>query len=144
MDVEHGFTLRVRMRPVGQERARHATHYRAGKRVAVTYTPPRTRAAADQIRAEWIAAGRPRVPIGRSFRVEVEALTRRPDSHTRADGSPAAAWRDTPRRPDVDNVLKLCLDALQPECIPDDALCADARVSKAYAERDEVRIVVHW
>lgn len=137
--------LDVETRPKGQERARHAVRTDAtGRRRVVTYTTAKTRAAADEIRAAWIAAGRPCVPDGAAFRVEVEAVMRRPASHTTSRGTPTRAYREIPRTPDVDNILKLALDALQPVCFADDSACIEARVTKRYAGEDRMIITIDW
>lgn len=143
--MTRGFVILVDSRPRGQERARHATRTtRTGKRVSVTYTPTRTRVAVQEIRVAWMTQGRHQVPTDTPFSVSVEATMRRPSSHTRKDGSATRAYREAPRTPDVDNILKLVLDALQPDCITDDALCVDARATKAYGADDALRIHITW
>lgn len=139
--------LRVRMRPMGQERARHATRVSAtGQRYAVTYTPPKTVAARRAILEEWISAGRPVVPDDAPFECEVVATWKRPASHLKRDGSLNLRGEAMPypRRPDVDNVLKLVLDALQPECIRDDDRCHAASIRKAYGDEDCLEIALRW
>jgi Holliday junction resolvase RusA-like endonuclease len=133
------------MKPRGQERARHAVRQTfGGKRSVVTYTPPQTRAASAEIRAAWIEAGMPQVPDGVPFSINVEALMRRPASHHRKDGTPTSAYRQIPSMPDVDNILKLVLDALQPVCFVDDRACWAASVTKAYADEDRLLIDIDW
>jgi Holliday junction resolvase RusA-like endonuclease len=137
--------MTVPMRPRGQERARHAVRTTAtGGRYAVTYTPQATRDAAARIRAAWVDAGAVCVPAGEAFTVEVVATTRRPDAHTLKTGAPSKAHRSHPRRPDVDNLLKLVLDALQPDCFADDALCVTATVAKGYGDEDSIAITIAW
>lgn len=145
MDADRAIRLRLHTVPRGQERARYRVMSTAGGRnLPVAYTPARTRAAAHEIRAEWVAAGRPRVPDGQHFRIVVEAIMQRPASHTRKDGSPGSAWLDVPRRPDVDNILKLVLDALQPDCFANDALCREATVAKRYGDKNRLDITIDW
>ena len=115
-----------------------------GKRSVVTYTPPRTRAAVADLRAVWIEAGQPVVPDGVPFSIRVTALMRRPVSHHRKDGKRTGAYREIPGTPDVDNILKLVLDALQPVCFVDDRACWNASVSKAYAQEDRLLIEIDW
>lgn len=69
---------------------------------------------------------------------------RRPDSHTTRSGTATRAYREVPRRPDVDNILKLALDALQPDCFADDADCVEASVSKTYGEEDRLTVRIDW
>lgn len=130
---------------MGQERARHAVRQTfGGLRAVVTYTPPRTRSAVAEIRDAWIAAGQPVVPDAVPFSIRVAALMRRPASHHRKDGTRTSAYREIPARPDVDNVLKLVLDALQPVCFADDRHCWAASVTKAYADEDRVLVEIDW
>lgn len=136
--------LAIQTRPRGQQRARHAARVWAGRRVVTTYTPQPTRAAVSEIRNAWMAAGRERVPDGVPFRIRVDAQMRRPDSHARKDGSPTRAYREVPHRPDVDNILKLVMDALQPDCFADDAACVEAVVTKAYGASDLLLISIDW
>lgn len=86
----------------------------------------------------------PRVPAGSTFSIVVEAVIKRPESHTRKDGSPTTAWAEAPRRPDVDNVLKLVLDALQPHCFADDALCREAATAKRYGSENRIDVTISW
>jgi Holliday junction resolvase RusA-like endonuclease len=137
--------LVINARPMGQERARHAVRQTfGGKRSVVTYTPPRTRAAVSEIRAVWIEAGQPVVPDGVPFSVRVTALMRRPVSHHRKDGTRTSAYREIPGTQDVDNILKLVLDALQPVCFSDDRACVSASVSKEYAGEDRLLVEIDW
>lgn len=110
----------------------------------MTYTPQATRLAAAQIHTAWVAAGSERVPDGVAFRISVIATMRRPDSHTRKDGSPSSQYREVPVRPDIDNVLKLVLDALQPDCFANDAMCVEATISKRYGSEDSTSIQIEW
>lgn len=48
------------------------------------------------------------------------------------------------KRPDIDNLAKGCLDALNGVCWVDDAQIVDLRVSKDYGEDDKVVIEVEY
>lgn len=135
------------MTPLGQERGRHIARTTAtGKAYTVVYTPRRTREAQAKIVNAWIAAGRPKIPAGIAFRCEVVAAWPRPKSHVKADGTLTSAGlaMPYPTKPDVDNVLKLVLDALQPECFPDDARCHTATAKKVYADAPYLEITLRW
>ena len=69
---------------------------------------------------------------------------KRPVSHLRSNGTATRAYRETPRRPDVDNILKLVLDALQPDCFDDDWACAEAIVRKKYGTDEGLDISIVW
>ena len=135
----------VHARPRAQERAgRHAYIDRSGKARVRAYTPKLTRTASDEIRAAWVDAGAIFVPAETPFVITVTATKQRPDSHLRKDGSPSRDWREIPRTPDCDNTLKLVLDALQPLCIPNDALCRKAITEKRYGDADSLEVRITW
>lgn len=137
--------LSVRTVPRGQERAGRVVRVdQTGRPRVLAYTPARTRAAVNEIRSEWIAAGRPQVPCGVPFTIRVDATMLRPQNHTRRDGTATRNYREVPRRPDVDNVLKLVLDALQPDCFADDSACQEATVRKQYGDHNALEIHINW
>jgi Holliday junction resolvase RusA-like endonuclease len=76
---------------------------------------------------------------GEPLNVVIDAVFRRPKSHMRKSGVKA----DAPRlpRPDVDNIAKAVLDALQ-DVMGDDTLVARLVVEKSYGQeaRTTVRI----
>ena len=76
---------------------------------------------------------------GEPLNVVIDAVFRRPKSHMRKSGVKA----DAPRlpRPDVDNIAKAVLDALQ-DVMGDDSLVARLVVEKSYGQeaRTTVRI----
>lgn len=128
--------LRIPGEPRGQGRPRFA---RVGQGVR-TYTPEATRSYAEQVQAEWIAAGRPRLVDG-PYRLHVIAAMARPKGHLRADGSLSAAGMRAPRptrKPDAANVAKLAEDALVAVgALPDDRLVVDLRAEKVWADRED-------
>lgn len=137
--------LRIEMEPRGQQRAGRTVRSDAtGRPRIVTYTPELTRSAVNRIRAAWAESGSQKVPAGVPFRIVVIATAKRPSSHTKRDGSPSASWAAIPRRPDVDNILKLVLDALQPCCFADDAACSEATVVKMYGAENSVDVTISW
>jgi Holliday junction resolvase RusA-like endonuclease len=98
------------------------------------YTPKDTQIAEAAIQEEWIAAGRPRLTGPISARVDVHVP--RPAGHYRASGELSAAGLRAPhpvRKPDVDNVLKLALDALNKKAFDDDRQIVEAHVQRHWA-----------
>jgi Holliday junction resolvase RusA-like endonuclease len=131
--------------PRGQERAGRVVRIDgSGRPRVLAYTPHKTRLAVNEIRNEWIRLGRQKVPDDKPFTIRVNATMLRPDSHTRRDGSATRNYRDVPRRPDVDNILKLVLDALQPDCFKDDSACQMATVCKQYGDHNALEILIEW
>jgi Holliday junction resolvase RusA-like endonuclease len=78
-----------------------------------TFTSQRTRAAETHTRQVWLAAGRPR--IDGPLHLTVEVVVQRPQTHWKVDGTLSAAGERQPvpaRKPDLDNAVKLHMDAL--------------------------------
>jgi len=108
------FTLRLPVTPAGQERARHS-------RNGHTYTPAKTRQATQEIRQLWTLAGSP-VVSGEWFDVRIDAFVPKPKTSKLA----------APPRPDVDNIAKLVLDALQGHAFANDSRCRSLSVTKEW------------
>lgn len=143
-----GFELRVDGTPIGWQRARIDTRGRRPRH----YNDHKTRLGESRVRVAWIDAGSPTVGDG-PIAVEVEVVLERPNSHYRVDGSLGAAGERNPwpaRKPDVDNVVKLVLDALNTTrtrqgAYRDDAQVVHAWVVKRWAnpgEGEHTRVVV--
>jgi Holliday junction resolvase RusA-like endonuclease len=114
------FCLRLPVSPRGQERVRFTKTGRA-------YTPAKTRAATDEIRALWLASGSP-VVGGEWFSVEIVAYIERPKS----------SKHPYPPRPDADNIAKLLMDALQGHAFPNDSRCYSLSVTKRWGAPEVV------
>ena len=93
------------------------------------YTDGKTESAESRVVAAWHAAGRPRLPDGPVY-VAVEIAVARPQNHWKRDGTLSAAGDRAAwpvRKPDIDNALKLVMDALN-----------------GCAYRDDVDVVHSW
>lgn len=95
-----------------------------------TFTPAETREAEEAVRAAWILAGRPYVPG--TFMMHATFMFSRP----------ARSRAKAPGTADVDNLLKLALDALNGFAFDDDRLLVDVRAVKAWAPEPASRIEV--
>lgn len=127
--------LRVPGEPRGKGRHRAQALARGKLR---TYPDPATEQAEQLVREVWRNAGARRIegPVVAA----VFGVMARPLSHFRKAGQlSAVGLRATVplRKPDVDNLLKLVLDALAGHAYGDDALVIDARVSKRWADETE-------
>lgn len=119
--------------PVGKGRPRFV---RATGR---TYTPDQTVSAENAIRDVWINTGRTRCADG-PLEIIVTLWLNRPQGHYKRDGTLSAAGQRSPRptkRPDLDNSLKLCCDALNGLAYRDDAQITDATVHKLWCYPNE-------
>jgi Holliday junction resolvase RusA-like endonuclease len=109
------------------------------------YTPRRTELAEGEIRRAWEERGAPRLDGPLSVRVTL--IVERPRGHYRADGVTLSAeglrhpLPDT-RKPDVDNALKLVLDALNKRAWTDDVRVVEAYVRRCWGPRARTEIEV--
>lgn len=108
-----------------------------------TYTDQRTVSAEERVRGAWHRAGEPRVDGPLAMRVEI--VVGRPGSHFKLDGSLSAAgaralWPT--KKPDLDNVLKLCADSLNGCAYRDDVQIVLATVTRRWCRGDELERTV--
>lgn len=125
----------VPMKPTGKARPRVV---RVNGR-SITYTPVTTARAEGNIKLfAWIAGIRSLDgPVG----MEVICSFRPPGSMSKKKKEAALAGEILPtKRPDVDNICKLCADALNGVGYHDDAQIVDLRIIKKYGESDELKI----
>jgi Holliday junction resolvase RusA-like endonuclease len=134
------FELRVTGQPQGKGRPRFDP---ARKR---TYTPKETKVAEREVRAAWEEVGEPRLPDDQAIAVVVRLVVVRPAGHFKKDGSLSAEGLRHPlprnKKPDVDNALKLVMDALNSRAYRDDVQIASALVLRQWGELPETRIHV--
>lgn len=125
--------------PVGKERPRF------GRNGAV-YTPSRTVVMESNVRAAWLASGKPMLRDDRAVALAVLVMVVRPRSHFRRDGrlSAEGARHPIPRsqKPDADNVVKLVCDALCGLAYTDDVRVASLAVLRCWAERPGLIVTV--
>jgi Holliday junction resolvase RusA-like endonuclease len=124
--------LKVDGKPTGKGRPRFV------KATGRTYTPGDTARAENRVQLAWIDAGRPRIdgPVW----MTVIAVLERPKSHYRVNGTLNAQGQRHPipvRKPDVDNLLKLAMDALQGHAYGDDVNVMSAQVMRRWAQDGE-------
>jgi Holliday junction resolvase RusA-like endonuclease len=124
-------TLLIPGKPTGKGRPRFSN----GR----TYTDPKTATAELRVQAAWQDAGMPRLPDGPVCATIALAVSR-PKSHFRTNGllstKGEAATRPT-SRPDLDNVAKLVLDALNGRAYGDDAQVYDLHAFRYWASPGE-------
>jgi len=139
-DGVKSWTMVLPMDPVPQGRPRFAATP-AGPRA---YTPAKTRQAHATIRQLWGYLGRHTIPDGVPFDIEVVATFARPRSHRGKTGLTAAGRAQVVPRPDVDNLAKLVLDALQGHAFADDTYCRRLVVSKEWGTIGTVAVAASW
>lgn len=120
--------LELSGRPEGKGRPR----FGKGGRV---FTPQATKLAEGRIIDAWTDAGQPRIdgPVSLTLRLEVA----RPKGHFTTKGELNKSGRRLPhptgKKPDVDNALKLVMDALNRRAYRDDVDVISATVTRVWA-----------
>lgn len=125
--------LRVPGRPRGKQRPKF------NRQQGRSYTPQETVVYESKVHAEWIAAGRPRLP-DEPLVAALTAVYERPASHRRKDGSLSAAGERAPwpmPQVDLDNVAKIALDALNGLAYKDDRQVVHLTVNRRWAQAGE-------
>ena len=123
-------TLVIQGSPTGKDRPR------MNRKTGAVFTPKQTKLAEAVIIDAWRAAGEPRIEEG-PLRMEVELVVSRPKGHYRKDGQLNTEGLRHPyprRKPDVDNAIKLVMDALNRRAYRDDVDVVDARVIRRWAD----------
>lgn len=84
-------------------------------------------------------------PYRHGYTVKLEINVEPPKSYTKKKLNEIEQGEWSPlSKPDVDNVLKLYLDALNGRIIEDDRFVTSVQVYRVYAKRNMVRCVVEW
>lgn len=141
------FELVLDGHPEGKDRPRFRAIVRKGRKPFVqVYTTKQTEAAEKRVVAAWEAAGRPRVDGG--ITVDVVLYVSRAQGHYTSKGELSAEGKrhrfPTGKKPDVDNALKLVMDALNGYAYRDDVDVIVATVRRVWAvgghEMTKVRV----
>jgi Holliday junction resolvase RusA-like endonuclease len=122
--------LNISGKPEGKSRPR----FGSGGRV---YTPRKTEVAEREIRAAWEEQGRPRLPDG-PIEIEIVLIVERPRGHFNTKGELNKKGRSMPfphnKKPDVDNAVKLVMDALNTRAYRDDVQICKATVTREWGD----------
>lgn len=109
------------------------------------YTPAKTKRAESSVRLAWSLAGARRACDACPLRLSVVAIMPRPKSHYATTGELSSAGLASvapTKRPDLDNVAKLVMDALNGHAWRDDAQVCDLRTQKAWGDCGMLRVSV--
>lgn len=128
-------------KPRGKDRPRFDS------RTKRTYSTKETENAEAQIVQAWRDVGEPRQPNDDdALWMRLTIVMERPGSHFNTKGELNAAGRRQPypatRKPDIDNALKLVMDALNGRAYKDDVRFVDTHERKAWGDRAGMRILI--
>lgn len=124
------FTFFVEGKPTGKGRHRVAT--RGDK--AIQYTPKETEYAESEVLRHWEDAGR--VKLDGPIKLVVNILHKRPNGHWKRDGLSKEGLRHPipTTKPDLDNVVKLVMDALNEHGWNDDKQVVDVIMRRRWGK----------
>ena len=132
-------TYRVEGSPLGKGRPR----FRNTGKFVQTYTPAKTKAYEEEIRDAAKQAMGVSEPLAGAVKVYVMCAYPMPKSMSKADRAKALLGDLKPtKKPDLDNVAKAHLDALNGVIYIDDAQIVRLQVSKVYGEHPCVEVIV--
>ncbi len=119
-------------KPLGKSRPRVT-------RRGITYTPKATAEREKLVRTIFMETYHRTCPLTGALKVTIEAVYPVPVSASKSRQAEMMADKITPTvRPDVDNVAKLILDALNKTAYADDSQIVSLTVSKRYAYENEL------
>lgn len=115
----------------------------SGKTLTTVFTPAKTRKYEDYVKVCASQVMQGRGLISDALRIEVQAFVSIPSSWS-AKKQYAAEYGDIlpTTRPDADNYLKCCLDALNGIVYRDDSQIVDMSVKKRYSDRPRLEIEI--
>ena len=107
---------------------------RFSRRSGTVYTPSKTVRYEKEIRDSFLAAGGKMIPDGSYVTVAVDAYFKIPKSYAKGKRLACEANINRPdKKPDIDNVLKVVLDALNKIAYADDKQVVEVRCRKWYS-----------
>lgn len=125
-------------------RAQTKQRQRFDPRTKRAYTPPSNIINENDVRAVWREAGEPRIEDETAIGIAVKITVPRPKNHFKKNGELSATGLRHPvprnKKPDLDNALKLVMDALNTRAYKDDVLVARAYVERIWGDWPETRI----
>jgi Holliday junction resolvase RusA-like endonuclease len=90
------------------------------------------------VRQIWRDAGEPQMPDDVALGIEMLIFVERPKGHLKKDGSLSKEGERNPiprnKKPDLDNAIKLVLDALNSRAWRDDVRFAEAHIHRKWGE----------
>lgn len=101
-------------------------------------TPEKTRKYEKLIRDSWTHG----IVEGKSIMIDMEFRIPIPQSYSNKKKK-ELEWTPHTKKPDLDNLVKAVLDALNGVAYTDDSLISDINASKSYAEKPGVYIMIH-
>lgn len=129
------YITEIEMEPVAKARPRYNKN-------GIAYTDKKTKEAEKYIAYSYINQNGKTLLDG-PIEVEVNCFYKVPKSYSKKDKEKAKEGRlYKVTRPDVDNLAKTVLDALNEVAYEDDRLITGLKVTKAYAKDDKEKMII--
>ncbi len=127
-------------KPQGKARAR--TYYNAKKKAMSSTTPDKTVLYENFIATRYMeAAGEQRFSDGAYIKARIQAFYEIPKSSSKVKKTAMLSGELLPtKKPDIDNIVKAVLDALNEVAYRDDTQVVELQVRKQYSERPRMEI----
>jgi hypothetical protein len=138
-DLVSEVNLQIHGNPVGKGRPKFSS--KNGR----VYTPKQTVLAEREIRQAWREEGEPRLPDV-ALEMRVDLYVQRPQGHFKKNGELSTEGNRHPvpknKKPDVDNALKLVMDALNSRAYKDDVQVAKVILVRHWGEWPKTEISI--
>lgn len=119
---------------------------RFDSRTGRAFTPPANIISENDVRAVWREAGEPRLPDDTAIALDVLIHVARPAGHFRKGGALSAEGFRHPvprnQKPDLDNAVKLIMDALETRAYRNDVRIARVSAERRWGEWPETLITL--
>lgn len=111
-----------------------------------TYTPPSNIISENDVRSIWREAGEPRIEDDVAIQLYMEVIVLRPSNHFNSKGKLNKKGIQNPiprnKKPDLDNAIKLILDALNSRAYKDDVQIAYIISKRIWGEWPSTRVIL--
>lgn len=118
-------------KPVGKARPKINTH------THTAYTPTKTANYENFVKMCFINKYPNLKPLETNLKVKIEAFFEIPTSYSKKKKN-ELIWEPYPHKPDIDNIAKIILDALNGIAYIDDIQIVQLEVEKCYGEKAEI------
>ena len=126
----------IRLRVEGKATTKQRQRF--DPRTKRAYTPGSNIINEMDVRRVWEQEGKPRIEDKTAIAIDLTIVVARSDSHFRKNGELSAEGLRHPypenKKPDVDNALKLVMDALNTRAYKDDVQIVKASVRRIWGE----------
>lgn len=124
-------------KPQGKARPRFDSRHK------ITYTPEKTRSYEALVRTSYLSQCRLDPPLRGAVKASIIAYFPIPKSATKAEREKMLAGKVRPMvKPDMDNIIKVILDALNGYAYKDDAVVVEVVAEKWYSDTPRVGVIL--